>query len=141
VANVGDSRAVLIRDGLVRRLSKDHKPDEEEEKKEIERRGGIVLGGRVSGILAVSRSLGDYKAEKYVSRVPTQTSVVLEAEASLVIACDGLFDVVSDEEAGQIIEEGKRVHLSAKKMAQKLTDMAIDRGTTDNVSVLVALFK
>ncbi len=87
VANAGDSRAVLIKSTGAIRLTKDHKaigkevffspcfflsifvqPTDPDEKKEIESRGGIVMNGRISGILGVSRSLGDYRAERYVNR-------------------------------------------------------------------------
>lgn len=50
VANVGDSRAVLCRDGKAVDLSVDHKPEDTKEKGRIEAAGGIVSDdGRVNG--------------------------------------------------------------------------------------------
>lgn len=43
VANVGDSRAVLIRRGKVKQITVDHEPQKEEEKEEVERKGGFVI--------------------------------------------------------------------------------------------------
>ena len=71
VANAGDSRAVLCRDGKPLDMSKDHKPDDDGEKKRIERAGGFVSDGRVNGIiinnlgnLSLSRALGDLEYKK-----------------------------------------------------------------------------
>lgn len=61
VANAGDSRCVLSRNGTAVPLSFDHKPDNEEEKMRIEKAGSQILEGRVDGNLNLSRSLGDLK--------------------------------------------------------------------------------
>ncbi|KAK9724770.1 hypothetical protein RND81_05G096800 [Saponaria officinalis] len=61
VANCGDSRAVLCRDGVAVPLSCDHKPDRPDELARIEGAGGRVInwnGHRVLGVLATSRSIG-----------------------------------------------------------------------------------
>jgi serine/threonine protein phosphatase PrpC len=61
VANAGDSRCVLARGGKAVPLSFDHKPDNDEEKKRIEKAGSQIVEGRVDGNLNLSRSLGDLK--------------------------------------------------------------------------------
>lgn len=45
VANVGDSRAVLCRDGVAKQITVDHNPATEKEKDLVESRGGFVLKG------------------------------------------------------------------------------------------------
>jgi protein phosphatase PTC1 len=139
VANVGDSRALLVRNGQAMRLTKDHKPNDPEEKKAVEAKGGKVFNNRVSGILAVSRSLGDYRAEKYVSRVPTTSSHDLTAaDSHLLLACDGVFDVCSDQDVADIIVKGAKAGHSASKIARSIVSASIQRGTTDNVSVCLS---
>lgn len=61
VANAGDSRAVLCRNGSAVPLTFDHKPDNKEEKERIEKAGSTIIEGRVDGNLNLSRSLGDLK--------------------------------------------------------------------------------
>ncbi|KAJ2546147.1 phosphatase 2C, partial [Coemansia sp. RSA 1933] len=58
-ANVGDARAVLSQGGSAVRLTYDHKGDDPREIERIFESGGYVFNGRVNGVLAVTRALGD----------------------------------------------------------------------------------
>ena len=61
-ANSGDSRAVLgLKNGKLIELSHDHKPENEGEMARIKAGGGFVEDGRVQGIIAVSRAIGDWE--------------------------------------------------------------------------------
>lgn len=61
-ANAGDSRACLAtKKGKVIELSHDHKPDNEGELKRVKAAGGFVEDGRVQGVIAVSRAIGDWE--------------------------------------------------------------------------------
>lgn len=60
-ANAGDSRAVMSKKGKAKDLSIDHKPDLPAEKRRIERAQGFVDENRVNGMLALSRSMGDFE--------------------------------------------------------------------------------
>jgi serine/threonine protein phosphatase PrpC len=116
-ANVGDSRAVLSRSGQALALTLDHKPDSPSERARIEALGGevtwvgqrdangvpIVGEGvyRVNGTLAVSRSLGDVPARPYVSDEVEIRALARDrgADEFVLIASDGLWDVMSSGEA------------------------------------------
>ncbi len=60
-ANSGDSRCVIASKGKAKDLSIDHKPDLPSEKRRVQRAGGFVEEGRVNGIIAVSRAIGDWE--------------------------------------------------------------------------------
>ncbi|WOL16561.1 putative protein phosphatase 2C 68 [Canna indica] len=106
VANCGDSRAVLCRNGVAIPLSSDHKPDREDELQRIEAAGGRVIywdGARVLGVLAMSRAIGDDYLKPFV--IPDPEVTVTEREEGdecLILASDGLWDVVSNETACDI---------------------------------------
>jgi len=68
-ANAGDARIVLGHGGEAFRMTKDHRTDDPEEVRRIEESGGFIFKGRVLGILAVTRSLGDHCMKEYVSYV------------------------------------------------------------------------
>jgi len=59
-SNAGDSRTVMSEKGNAVDLSKDHKPDLPEERGRIIKAGGEVMDGRVNGMLALSRAMGDF---------------------------------------------------------------------------------
>uniref|UniRef100_W5M1W6 Protein phosphatase 1E n=1 Tax=Lepisosteus oculatus TaxID=7918 RepID=W5M1W6_LEPOC len=113
VAWLGDSQAMLVREGQVVTLMEPHKPEREDEKKRIEDLGGCIafMGcWRVNGTYAVSRAIGDFDQKPYVSGEPDGASFPLGgAEDFLLLACDGFFDAVQPREAaGAVLEEALR---------------------------------
>lgn len=61
VANAGDSRCVICRDGKAMDMSFDHKPEDTEELERIRKAGGkVTMDGRVNGGLNLSRAIGDH---------------------------------------------------------------------------------
>lgn len=91
LANLGDCRAVLSKNGIAKRLSKDHKPLDFEERTQIKKGGGFVLEtGRVNGVLAVARALGDFYLETPLNAQPDVEIKKIEPEDEFIIlACDG----------------------------------------------------
>jgi len=134
--NVGDSRAVLVRDGQAIRLTYEHKGSDEEETKRIVDSGGFVLLNRVNGILAVTRSLGDQAMKEYVISEPFLSETKLEEkDTCLILACDGVWDVMTDQEAYDVISD----ETDPTTMSKKILVTALKKGSTDNISVMVIL--
>lgn len=74
-ANAGDSRSCLAtKKGKVIELSHDHKPDNDGELKRVKAAGGFVEEGRVQGVIAVSRAIGDweYKNPKLLAEMDSK---------------------------------------------------------------------
>ncbi|KAJ3777808.1 protein serine/threonine phosphatase 2C [Lentinula raphanica] len=144
--NVGDARGVMCRNGTATRLTHDHKPSDSDEQARIRGAGGIVLRGRVFGTLAVSRSLGDHmryeslKLKDLVIGTPYLSRTELkENDEFCVIACDGLWDVMSDQEAVDLvrnIDDAEEASRTLVNYALK-NDSMISR---DNVTVMVIRF-
>jgi len=160
VANVGDARAVLYEGGdtsssiendhrpfsicqttSVIRLSQDHKPDLEEDR--IRKDGGYVIRSRINGILGVSRSIGDFSTPA-VRCLPSAYYYPLPVnqDGFIILACDGLWDELSDQEACSIVHshacKGNR---DPHKMSAILRDYAYFFGSDDNISVILINYK
>lgn len=68
LASAGDCRSVLVESGGYRTVSVEHKPTAPQETDRIRAAGFTVYGGRVSGDLAVSRSIGDGEFKQQAAR-------------------------------------------------------------------------
>ncbi|KAL4560063.1 hypothetical protein LXL04_032211 [Taraxacum kok-saghyz] len=163
VANCGDSRAVLYRGKETLPLSNDHKPNREDEYARIEAAGGKVIqwnGHRVFGVLAMSRSIGDGYLKPWIIPEPEVTFTPRAREDEcLILASDGLWDVMSNEEVCEIAR--KRILIWHKKNSGTATDrgtgvgpdpaakaaadylvmLALQKGSKDNTSVIVVDLK
>lgn len=142
VINVGDCRAVLC-DGnnVAKDLSDDHKPELKKEKKRINKLGGRVVFDKEDEVhrimdLSVSRAFGDLDYIKFVTHRPTKaTHMLKETDKFLILGCDGLWDVMSSQDAVNFVLKNKK---DSKNIAKSLASHAINKlGSTDNVSVIV----
>ncbi|KAL3635316.1 hypothetical protein CASFOL_019863 [Castilleja foliolosa] len=140
VANVGDSRGVLSKKGQAIQMSIDHEPNTE--RGSIEHRGGFVsnLPGdvpRVNGQLAVSRAFGDKNLKTHLSSDPDMTSAEIDAETDLLIlASDGLWKVMSNQESVDIVKKIR----DPQKAAKQLVLEALNRESKDDISCIVVRF-
>ena len=178
IANVGDSRLVLFKKGKVFFATEDHKPNTETEKRRIKLAGGEIYqtitlfplrqNGKeieppwrvLPGRLSVSRTFGDIEAKEtkfggipgVVLALPDITEVELDNEFNfMVIGCDGIFDVLSNEEILECIkivlkeknvQEIKEddVHELCGDFAAMIVKSAIAKDSSDNVSCIVVAF-
>ncbi|KAJ8747873.1 hypothetical protein K2173_013041 [Erythroxylum novogranatense] len=140
VANVGDSRTIVSKAGRAIPLSEDHKPNRSDERKRIESAGGVVMWAgtwRVGGVLAMSRAFGNRMLKQFVVAEPEiQDQVVDEEFELLVLASDGLWDVVPNEDAVSLAQTEE----DPEAAARKLTEVAFTRGSADNITCIVVKF-
>ena len=139
VANVGDSRAILCKkDGAAKGISKDHKTSDPKEKRRIIKSGGFVEDDRVDGILAMSRAMGDKKLVPHVGSTPDIFEGSLRNVKFLVQASDGLYDVMTNQEVCNFINQLLKNKVPKKQIPYILVNYAINtRGTMDNTSVII----
>ncbi|TAQ89622.1 hypothetical protein B7494_g2057 [Chlorociboria aeruginascens] len=137
-ANVGDARIVLCRSGKALRLSYDHKGSDENEGKRVQNAGGLILNNRVNGVLAVTRALGDAYMKDLVTGHPYTTETVIQPDLDefIILACDGLWDVCSDQEAVDLVRNNQDPTSASKT----LVDHALARFSTDNLSCMIIRF-
>ena len=160
------------------RITHDHKSTDADEVSRIEQSGGIVVRGRVLGVLAVARSLGDHGLKEYVIGRPYVSSTVVHIDNGddcpddddddypigqegpytddefVIVACDGLWDVMKDQEAVNLVRryvrggddndndsENGEVKLAfnnsrRESVSSFLVEEALRRGSADNITVI-----
>jgi len=136
VASVGDSRALKVTGESATWLSETLTPTTPAERKRIEDHGGFVSSnGRVCGVLAVSRALGDIQYAQVISARPVVRTYLLDQEQPnswLVIGCDGVWDVLKTD----LVVHQLRYVYHPVRAAQLIRDMAYGCGSKDNISVI-----
>lgn len=149
IYNTGDSRCVLCRDNLAMALTKDHKPNWPEERIRIESLGGVIKKDRGCDDwrikdLSVSRAFGDIDAEPYLTNTPDIFRYRMDkTDKFLIIACDGLWDILSNQEAVNFVlgecYDGMLQNRKNKNIniARKLAEYAIQKGSGDNVTIII----
>ncbi|XP_071388610.1 protein phosphatase 1B isoform X1 [Centroberyx affinis] len=146
--NCGDSRAVLYRNSHVCFSTLDHKPCNPREKERIQNAGGSVMIQRVNGSLAVSRALGDYDYKCVDGKGPTEQLVspepevfemvrALEQDQFVVLACDGIWDVMSNEELCEFVRSRLEVSDDLERVCNEVVDTCLHKGSRDNMSVVL----
>ena len=149
VANVGDSRCTLCREGRAIDLSIDHKAVHPAEIARIMDSGGFVARGRALGLLAISRAVGDRDLKRHgadaspITAEPDVDTFVLDPSRDefLLIACDGLFDVMTSQQAVAFVRGKFADGLTEDAAANALASYAIDTlGSLDNVTIIIVTF-
>lgn len=139
VGNAGDSRAIVVqKGGRCKVMSMDHRPDRKDEENRIKKLGGkIIYWGRwrVEGVLAVSRAIGDVSFQPYITAEPEIIEKSIEPDDEyLVLATDGLWDVMENEDVARYVLNSRKDFLNISK---KLCSESLILGSSDNVTVLV----
>lgn len=149
--NLGDSRCILRTNGNAIPLSIDHKPSRDIELNRISNAGGNVYCNRVNGTLAVSRAFGDFsdglkllpnlsQKDQPVSCVPEITFTQRDKnDHQIILACDGLWDVMDVENISWFLD--MPISEDIKEVAKDLVEFTFNRGSTDNISVILIEFK
>jgi len=166
VANCGDSRSVLSRRGTALPLSEDHKPNLPSERARISKAGGSVerqqvgniVQHRVNGNLNLSRSIGDLEYKKNYDMLPSEQMICSTPDVSIfkrevsdefiVLACDGIWDVMSSQDAVDFVRERLRAprrrpisHIAEELLDQCMSpDLTMTHGLGgDNMTVIIVV--
>ena len=152
--NVGDSRAIALQGHdyqFMGALSRDHKPANTDERRRIEALGGFITERindvpRVVGNLAVSRALGDFPSNPFVTHEPDIVGPrPMRNLSAFVVCCDGVTDVLQNRDVAHLVGDklraarasGDRRESGAQRAAEHVRDSAFNAHSSDNISALV----
>lgn len=155
VINAGDSRTILGKangcifdgGGTDKGLTRDHKPEDPEERKRIEKAGGTVENDRVNGNLSVSRGFGDRDCKETggpgpdnrpVTCIPEQYHFECDDTDFVLLVCDGVSEGnFSNTEVVELVAETLKGGKDGGTAARFVCHKAIDRNSKDNITCMV----
>ncbi|XP_022923064.1 protein phosphatase 2C 57 isoform X1 [Cucurbita moschata] len=140
-----------------------------QEVKRIREAGGWIVNGRICGDISVSRAFGDIRfktkknemlqkgveegrwSEKFVSRVRFNGDLVTASPEIfqttlgsnvefMLIATDGLWDYMNRSDAVKFVRNELRQHGDVQLACEALAQAALDKGSQDNISIIMADF-
>ena len=125
VVQVGDSRCYLYQDGALRQLTRDQTVAQE-----LIDRGALPRESAKTSPFShvLSSAIGSDSADPEVTRVD-----VRQRGCVILVCTDGLTKHVTDEE----IAERLATMTSAEQVSRQLLELALERGGTDNVTLVV----
>jgi len=166
ILNCGDSRTLVIGQpnptergaaSVVVFETRDHSPDDEIEIQRLEQgyaagldysipqcspAGSYMVVGDYQ--YALCRSLeGTFVTSKGIVSDPDVSTLGLASSladrrhCAVVLACDGLFEVMSNEEVGREVIRMRKEGYKAGDIAKNLCGQALKKGSYDNLSVIV----
>jgi serine/threonine protein phosphatase PrpC len=95
-------------------------------------RGGHIVNNRISNSLSLTPAIGDGSLADQICATPYTDQVAYDPGHALIIACDGVWDVLTDDEAAVLCLAAGDPAAGARA----IKDAAVAKGSSDNVSVI-----
>ena len=122
-------------------MTEDHNCKNKSEVEAIKKKGVKVFDGRVLGCLSLTRTFGDTDFKEFqISCEPYITKISINKDniKYIVIASDGVWDIVNAEQLFKIQNELKNG--SSEEFCNSLIDYSLKGGSYDNISCIVLKF-
>ncbi len=162
-ANLGDSKAILCKNGKAIKLSNDHSVNSESECERVIKAGGyiktiikeknivkrFVVDNPTAFLDIIMPSRRFCRLGKYAGIISTPEIMVENLDSNtefLILGCDGIFEEnMTEQDAVDIVRKVLLEDLAGKLMnstlaAKKLVEKAYDRQSGDNLSAIVVGF-
>lgn len=141
ILNIGDSRTIVSTNGNQCMITRDHIPTRPGEQNMIRANGGFIEQGRVNGVLAVSRAIGDRDLSQYISWKPDIYSPPLKGVNFILQSSDGLLDVIQNEEICSMVSMGLGAGMDPGLIIEYLMKHArMQSREMDNMAVVLITF-
>ncbi|SCA48396.1 protein phosphatase PPM1, putative [Plasmodium ovale] len=149
IANIGDSRCVLSKNGRAIVVTLDHRAsaNKQEEERIINSGGVLDDEGYLGGCLGVCRGFGsfDKKTKEKLKGLVCEPDLfqikLTDDDEFLIICCDGIFDVMTSQEAVNTVRNSLVENTDPSVAAEALCQLAYKRKSLDNLSVVVIIFQ
>ena len=140
-ANIGDSKCFYINDKEAIQLTEDHNCKNDKEVELLKSKGVMIFRRRVFGSLFLTRSFGDMEFKKEgLTAIPFITKINSDKSnvKYVIIASDGIWDVVDDKQLFTLSKELKNG--TSEEFCNNLVNYAMEKGSNDNISCIIIRF-
>ena len=140
-ANIGDSKCFYINDKEAIQLTEDHNCKNDKEVELLKSKGVMIFRQRVFGSLFLTRSFGDMEFKKEgLTAIPFITKINSDKSnvKYVIIASDGIWDVVDDKQLFTLSKELKNG--TSEEFCNNLVNYAMEKGSNDNISCIIIRF-
>ena len=140
-ANIGDSKCFYINDKETIQLTEDHNCKNDKEVELLKSKGVMIFRQRVFGSLFLTRSFGDMEFKKEgLTAIPFITKINSDKSnvKYVIIASDGIWDVVDDKQLFTLSKELKNG--TSEEFCNNLVNYAMEKGSNDNISCIIIRF-
>jgi serine/threonine protein phosphatase PrpC len=154
ILNCGDSRTIVLSiDGKLTFQTNDHTPEQEMDRLKTGKAQGLDYSIPECSVsrwwlsvgnyqYAVGRSLeGPYATSKGITSEPDMTKLQAEPGSAMVCATDGLWEVMDSKEVAHVVATVRSRGTSAGDAAKTICSMAMEKGSSDNVSAVVVYLR
>ncbi|CAN0043269.1 unnamed protein product [Scytosiphon promiscuus] len=149
--NVGDCRAVLCRGGRAIDLTSDHRPSRDDERRRVKEAGGFISRDRLNGLLGVTRAFGDiafkqfppsagddmWQGQQLTSQPETSSVKVHPDDTFVILACDGVWDLVSSQQVVSYVQRRLLKHRDVQRASRELCKTLGKMSGSDNCSCVI----
>lgn len=135
-ANVGDTNCELFGKNNCKRLTYEHRCSDTIEENRIKKNNGNIINGRIGGRMEISRSFGDFRLKDYgliCEPSINKISINFNEKYFLILATDGIWDFVSEEEMFFITMNNN----DSMNICKLIVDKAKENGSTDNMTCII----
>ena len=97
----------------------------------------MIFNGRVYGQLILSRALGDHSLKKFgvISKPHINKHFINESDLYVIIASDGVWDVIKDEDLVNIFSNN--CTLDTNQLASLIVNTSLKLESKDNISCIL----
>ena len=135
IANLGDSKVLIYERGKKPVCATaDHRVSNPKERALLLKRNKwCIYGDKICGRLSLSRCIGDSSMNDCIIKEPNIFTIKKKSGLRIIMATDGIWDFVRDDEITKIIWSSK----NPTEAAQRIQETASKHMSRDNMSVLV----
>jgi len=147
IANVGDSLAVIYKDGKAIKVNAEHKVTLQKEKERIIKSNRKITNGRIDGKINLARAIGDFAYKNDSLLEENEQSLIAFPEIYkfkipsdiefLIMGCDGLWDYADPQKVCNFVSKMLKKKIPIKIILKEIFSKLITKNLDTNIGSVI----